>query len=134
MQSAIERILARLDERERKILVYRYGLGERDKPQTLEQVGSALGVTKERIRQIEARAISKLRRFAKRGKARLKRAGLTQLVAKLSLKSLSPVATGRRPFAQVDAKGRGGKIGTPQSRPGLDPRVDIELDPQVVAS
>ena len=42
----------------------RYGLGE-EKPQTLEEIGSALGVTRERVRQIEARAMEKLRRQAK---------------------------------------------------------------------
>ena len=42
----------------------RYGLADRTEPQTLEQVGSRFGVTKERIRQIEARAINKLRQYA----------------------------------------------------------------------
>jgi RNA polymerase sigma factor (sigma-70 family) len=64
MRSAIERILDRLEERERKIIICRYGLGDRAAPQTLEEVGEKFGVTKERIRQIEARAINKLRKFA----------------------------------------------------------------------
>lgn len=64
MRSALDRILGRLEDRERKILVYRYGLSDRVEPQTLEEVGSRFGVTKERIRQIEARAIHKLRQFA----------------------------------------------------------------------
>ena len=41
----------------------RYGLGE-ERPQTLEEIGSMLGVTRERVRQIEARAMEKLRRQA----------------------------------------------------------------------
>ncbi|QDU63801.1 RNA polymerase principal sigma factor HrdA [Planctomycetes bacterium Pan216] len=68
MQSAVENILSRLDERERKVIIYRYGLDDRINPQTLEQVGSKFGVTKERIRQIEARAINKLRKYATEAK------------------------------------------------------------------
>jgi RNA polymerase sigma factor (sigma-70 family) len=56
----IERGLQVLDERERQILRMRYGLG--GMPQrTLEDVGAELGLTRERIRQIESRAMSKLR-------------------------------------------------------------------------
>lgn len=57
----IERILRRLDEREQKIIIHRFGLDHAQEPQTLKEVGATLGVTKERIRQIEARALSKLR-------------------------------------------------------------------------
>lgn len=64
MQSAVGKILDRLEERERKIIICRYGLSDQDGPQTLEQVGSRFGVTKERIRQIEARAINKLKQYA----------------------------------------------------------------------
>ena len=68
MQSAVGKILDRLDERERKIIICRYGLDDDDGPLTLEQVGSRFGVTKERIRQIEARAITKLRQYANEDK------------------------------------------------------------------
>lgn len=68
MQSAVGKILDRLDERERKIIICRYGLDDHDGPLTLEQVGSRFGVTKERIRQIEARAITKLRQYANEDK------------------------------------------------------------------
>lgn len=64
MASAIDKILDKLDERERQVIVFRYGLEKQTKPQTLEEVGSRFGVTKERIRQIEARAINKLRQYA----------------------------------------------------------------------
>lgn len=64
MQSAVDKILEKLDDRERKIIACRYGLGDRTGPQTLEQVGNQFGVTKERIRQIEARAMNKLRKYA----------------------------------------------------------------------
>jgi len=61
-ENQVERILDRLDEREQQIIVSRFGLHRGQEPLTLKQVGAALGVTKERIRQIEARALSKLRR------------------------------------------------------------------------
>ncbi len=57
----IGRILSRLDEREQKIIISRYGLDHRAEPKTLKEVGAEMGVTKERIRQIEARALTKLR-------------------------------------------------------------------------
>ena len=49
-----------LDEREREILKLRFGL-DRGEPRTLEEVGEHFNLTRERIRQIEARAMSKLR-------------------------------------------------------------------------
>jgi RNA polymerase sigma factor (sigma-70 family) len=60
MPGEIERLLAPLDERERSILALRYGL-DRGEPRTLEEVGAHFALTRERIRQIEARAMSKLR-------------------------------------------------------------------------
>jgi len=60
--SQVEKILGRLDEREQKIIIRRFGLQRGQEPLTLKQVGAELGVTKERIRQIEARALSKLRK------------------------------------------------------------------------
>ncbi len=56
----IMRLLAPLDERERDILRLRFGL-DRGEPRTLEEVGDHFNLTRERIRQIEARAMSKLR-------------------------------------------------------------------------
>ncbi len=63
MADAVKGMLGRLDDRERRIIVSRYGIngvGE----QTLEQLGKELGITKERVRQIESRAQDKLRRIA----------------------------------------------------------------------
>ena len=60
----IGRILERLDEREQKIIISRFGLNHSNEPLTLKEVGAELGVTKERIRQIEARALDKLRQAA----------------------------------------------------------------------
>ncbi len=56
----VSRLLAPLDERERTILRLRYGL-DRGEARTLEEVGETFNLTRERIRQIEARAMSKLR-------------------------------------------------------------------------
>jgi RNA polymerase sigma factor (sigma-70 family) len=56
----IDRLLAPLTTREGEILRLRFGL-DRGAPKTLEQVGDRLNVSRERIRQIEARALSKLR-------------------------------------------------------------------------
>lgn len=61
----VGRILEALDDREQKIIVSRFGLDYSQEPLTLKEVGAELGVTKERIRQIEARALNKLRAAAK---------------------------------------------------------------------
>jgi RNA polymerase sigma factor (sigma-70 family) len=63
MQEAIKGMLGRLDDRERRIIISRFGLGGVHE-QTLEQLGRELGITKERVRQIESRAQTKLRRIA----------------------------------------------------------------------
>ena len=60
MPEEIARLLAPLDDRERQILRLRFGL-DRGEPRTLEEVGEHFNLTRERIRQIEARAMSKLR-------------------------------------------------------------------------
>ena len=63
-KSQVEGILKRLDERERQIVRSRFGLTCGQEPLTLKQVGTTMGVSKERIRQIQCRAISKLRTAA----------------------------------------------------------------------
>jgi RNA polymerase sigma factor (sigma-70 family) len=60
LHDEVVRLLEPLDEREREILRLRFGL-DRGEPRTLEEVGEHFKLTRERIRQIEARAMSKLR-------------------------------------------------------------------------
>lgn len=56
----VQNVLNTLDDRERKIITLRYGIGTKQ-PLTLEEVGNILGLTKERIRQIETNTLRKLR-------------------------------------------------------------------------
>jgi len=67
LHESIEEVLGSLDERESKVLSLRFGLvGET--PKTLEEVGKIFNVTRERIRQIEAKALRKLRHPSRRKK------------------------------------------------------------------
>ncbi|MGZ4589840.1 MAG: RNA polymerase sigma factor RpoD [Actinomycetes bacterium] len=60
LQSHVEAVLTHLGEREREVVRMRYGLTDGE-PRTLEEVGKAFGVTRERVRQIEAKSLAKLR-------------------------------------------------------------------------
>lgn len=64
LKENIDEVLASLSDREAKVLKMRFGLGY--KPMTLEEVGKKFGVTRERIRQIEAKALRKLKHPSKR--------------------------------------------------------------------
>ncbi|WP_297676330.1 sigma-70 family RNA polymerase sigma factor [Tepidiforma sp.] len=58
LRVAVAQALAALDSRERQVLRLRFGFA--GEPQTLEQIGAVFGLTRERIRQIEAKALKKL--------------------------------------------------------------------------
>jgi RNA polymerase primary sigma factor len=60
LRAQINEVLAELTDRERKVILMRFGL-EDDRARTLEEVGQEFNVTRERIRQIEAKALRKLR-------------------------------------------------------------------------
>ncbi len=62
-EETLREALATLSEKEREILTLRFGLGD-DTPRTLREIGEALGISRERVRQIENQALTKLRRGA----------------------------------------------------------------------
>jgi RNA polymerase primary sigma factor len=59
-----------LDEKEREVVTLRFGLDRDGEPRTLQEIGDVLGVSRERIRQIESRAKDKLRRSKRAGELR----------------------------------------------------------------
>nr|WP_137989437.1 RNA polymerase sigma factor [Streptomyces vilmorinianum] len=63
LREHLEAVLSTLGERERKVVQLRYGLDD-GRPRTLEEIGRIFGVTRERIRQIESKTLSKLRDHA----------------------------------------------------------------------
>ncbi|MCP2320773.1 RNA polymerase primary sigma factor [Nocardia amikacinitolerans] len=60
LRGKLDTVLATLTDREREVILLRFGL-DRGEGRTLEQVGTALGVSRERVRQLEAKAMGKLR-------------------------------------------------------------------------
>ena len=66
LQEQLNEVLNTLNDRERKVIQLRYGLQD-GHPRTLEEVGREFGVTRERIRQIESKTLSKLRHPNKSG-------------------------------------------------------------------
>lgn len=64
VSAQISMVLKTLDAREQEVIKLRYGLGS-NKPQTLDEIGKTFGLTRERIRQIEDKALRKLRNPAR---------------------------------------------------------------------
>ena len=64
----IRRMLNQLSQKERDVLILRYGLDNSGTKKTLDEIGSQYGVSRERIRQIENRAIAKLKKLCKNKK------------------------------------------------------------------
>ncbi|WP_084532422.1 sigma-70 family RNA polymerase sigma factor, partial [Nocardia miyunensis] len=60
LQEQLRSVLDTLSEREAGVMRLRYGLGD-GQPRTLDDIGKVYGVTRERIRQIESKTMSKLR-------------------------------------------------------------------------
>jgi RNA polymerase primary sigma factor len=69
LQEQLDSILHTLSEREKKVIQLRFGLSD-GHPRTLEEVGKEFGVTRERIRQIESKTLSKLRHPSRSQKLR----------------------------------------------------------------
>jgi RNA polymerase primary sigma factor len=69
LQEQLDAILHTLSEREKKVIQLRFGLTD-GHPRTLEEVGKEFGVTRERIRQIESKTLSKLRHPSRSQKLR----------------------------------------------------------------
>ncbi len=67
----IRRAHLRFDTRERKIIEDRFGLIRGQEPLTLKQIGASMGISKERVRQIQTRTIGKLREAAEEGRLNL---------------------------------------------------------------
>ena len=61
----IKKMLNHLSEKERNVLIMRYGIDDNGQKKTLEEIGTYYGVSRERIRQIENRAISKLKKLCR---------------------------------------------------------------------
>ena len=70
LREEINEVLSELDPREERIIRLRFGLDKDQAPMTLEEVGAIFGVTRERVRQIEKKAIGKLRHYKRRSRLR----------------------------------------------------------------
>ena len=69
LQEQLEEVLDDLNTREKRVIQLRFGLLD-GQPRTLEEVGRVFGVTRERIRQIESKTLSKLRHPSRSGRLR----------------------------------------------------------------
>jgi RNA polymerase sigma factor (sigma-70 family) len=65
---ALAELLESLPSRERQVIDWRFGLSGGEEPSTLGEIGQRLGLSRERVRQIEAAALSRLRAVARAGR------------------------------------------------------------------
>jgi RNA polymerase nonessential primary-like sigma factor len=70
LHEGVRGALGELDEKEREVITLRFGLDRDGEPRTLQDVGDSLGLSRERIRQIESKAKDKLRRSKRAGELR----------------------------------------------------------------
>lgn len=70
LKEQVERVVSSLNDQERRVLELRFGLVKPYRSRTLEEVGKEFGVTRERIRQIEAKALRKIRHPSRSKKLR----------------------------------------------------------------
>jgi RNA polymerase primary sigma factor len=70
LHEGVKGALGELDEKEREVITMRFGLDRDGEPRTLQEVGDALGLSRERIRQIESKGKDKLRRSKRAGELR----------------------------------------------------------------
>lgn len=61
----VHKMLNQLNQKEKDVLIMRYGLDDNGQKKTLDEIGTRYGVSRERIRQIETRAISKLKKMCR---------------------------------------------------------------------
>lgn len=81
LKEELEEAMASLTERERNVIKLRFGLDD-GKTRTLEEVGKEFNVTRERIRQIEAKALRKLRHQAEAESLRISLSNLLRISTK----------------------------------------------------
>jgi len=64
LKKELKEMIGKLSEIERKVLILRFGLESEKKPMTITEVSKIVGLSRERVRQIEKKAINKLRKIS----------------------------------------------------------------------
>ena len=82
-KQVVKRLLSSLPDRAREIIVYRYGLGKDERRLTLDAIGKKYGITRERVRQIEAYALGVIRKSDEYGKEKAAFAEIENLLHSL---------------------------------------------------
>ena len=95
MKSDVMNVVRTLSPREQQVIIARFGLDGKD-PRTLEEIAKDFGVTRERIRQIEARALMKLRHSSRSNKLKIYTGKVAEPLKNTERERLSPDGSGRR--------------------------------------